>query len=131
MRIILFFTFLIFLSSCAKEEPLIDIVEFRDRYLTCDSIKTTVNGVERITVKGRGTGLDITFDSSDYLNIFSVPQQQFIYIVRYSKIYYWQASSSLHDGDYFSIIDKTAKNLIIEHKEFATNNRTIYYYTAY
>ncbi|HEX8460419.1 MAG TPA: hypothetical protein VF623_03280, partial [Segetibacter sp.] len=85
----------------------------------------------RVTVKGRGTGTDVLFDSAGIFTIFSVPAQHFYYMFGYSKIYYWGVNISMREGDYLQIVNKTDKKVILEHKEFRTDKRTISYYTAY
>jgi hypothetical protein len=131
MRIVAFLIVLVSITSCRKEEINIDIAEFTNRYLTCDSIKTIDGEVERVTVKGRGTGTDVLFDSAGIFTIFSVPAQHFYYMFGYSKIYYWGVNISMREGDYLQIVNKTDKKVILEHKEFRTDKRTISYYTAY
>lgn len=109
---------------------MLDITEFEEKYLICDSIKTVVDGNENVTVKGRGTGLDIKFDSKRTLTIFSVPEQTLAYKVRYSKVYYWPPNISPHLGDYYRIVSKSEKNLVLEHRDITAGEIIDYYYTS-
>jgi hypothetical protein len=122
--LVLFFGIL----SCRKELTRIDISEFMNQYLTCDSIKAIVNGRETITVMGRETGRDISFDSI-YYTIYSAPVRQMRYAVRYTKIYYWPSNVIMYEAEYFTIVYKSDKQLHLEHKDLETKNRTIYYYS--
>ena len=89
------------LISCEKEDKTPDPVkdafsELQGKYLVCDSVKTTANGITTIQVLGKGKGWDRSFGLYGNLEIYSSP----IVIKNYSygspdKIYYWNRSEFL------------------------------------
>lgn len=123
------FIFFIFLLSCNKVKERITIPGFIDKYLTCDSIKTSMNGNDKIIVKGRGTGLDITFRSNSY-TLYSTPPQEFRYKVRYSKLYFWKENTNTREGDFYNILYSKDKKLVLQYENYDTNEVTTYYYSA-
>ncbi|MDB5248196.1 MAG: hypothetical protein JWQ40_2590 [Segetibacter sp.] len=130
MRLLIMVFLLSFFLACRKEDPVIDIDPLIGKYLTCDSIRTIVNGNETVTIKGRGTGSDVVFDSAKVYTIFSTPQQNFFYGIKNPKIYYWKRGLSVHDGDYLKIKSKEGKKIVFEHKDIVTRRLDIYYHTA-
>ncbi len=130
MRLICLLLFIICVCSCAKNDPLININEYKERYLICDSFKTIVDGHETVTIKGFGTGLDVMFDTMRTHTIYSTPIKKYNYAEKYSKIYYWEKTSTIHEGDVYTIEYKSSQHLNLGHTDHVSGEKIIYYYTA-
>jgi hypothetical protein len=122
--------FALLIIGCSKTSPVgIQIPEFIGKYLICDSVKIIDNSSTKVIVKGKGTGLDIRFDSASVLTVYSNPQKEFYYGIRYSKIYFWPKNVNMHEGDYYKIGLKEGRHLNLEHKDLATGKIDLFYFS--
>jgi hypothetical protein len=135
MKYSFLFILSILIFSCKKEESpqatstLFE--KFIGKYLVCDSIRTTQNGVSTVTIVGKGKGADIVYSSNGTYQIYQQPP--IIKNYKYEspdKVYYWSIGGSMSTTQYTRII--SIKNNQI-HSTDTDNNpskKVEYYHTA-
>jgi hypothetical protein len=122
--------------SCQKEDDLSDpvknaLISLQGKYLVCDSVKTTTNGLTTTQVLGKGKGWDRTFGLYGNLEIYSSPVLYKNYQYQSpDKIYYSNTNAPSQMDQYFTIQSITNTKLILIETEQGTGKVFREYFTA-
>ena len=124
------------LISCQKNDKTPDPVKdamanLQGKYLVCDSVKTTANGITTKQVLGKGKGWDRSFGPYGNLEIYSSPTVYKNY--SYSspdKIYYWNTSASYQSDIFYTILTASSSKLVLAETEQGTGKVFTEYFTA-
>lgn len=122
--------------ACQKDDDISDpvknaLVSLQGKYLVCDSVNTTVNGVTTKQVLGKGKGWDRTFGIYGNLEIYSSPVVNKYYQYQSpNKIYYSNIDGSSTSDQYFTIQSATNTKLILVETEPSTGKVFTEFFTA-
>ena len=124
------------LVACEKEDKTPDPVKdalatLQGKYLVCDSVKTTANGVTTKQVLGKGKGWDRSFGLYGNLDIYSSPTVYKNYSYGSpDKIYYWNTGSSYQADQFYTILSVNSSKLVVVENDKAAGKVYTEYFTA-
>ncbi|GEO09852.1 hypothetical protein [Segetibacter aerophilus] len=126
----------IVLVSCKKDDtgadPIKDaMVKLQGKYLVCDSVKTTINGITTKQVLGKGKGWDRMFGIYADLEIYSNPTvyKSFSYESP-NKIYIWDRNGTYSKEQFYTINSAVDNKLVLVETEKGTGKVYTEYFTA-
>ena len=117
--------------GCKKEKaPDPFVTQFQkilEKYLICDSIRTTTGGVSFVQVIGKGRGEDLMFHSDATFTKYSSPGQNRVYQLEPpKKIYYYEYDAEVDNNIYF-LVDSLSDNNLFLRKTDSVGNYTLKY----
>ncbi len=122
--------------SCQKDEDISDPVQnalmsLQGKYLVCDSIKTTVNGVTTKQILGKGKGWDRTFGLYGNLEIYSsaVVYRSYQY-ENPNKIYYWNINAPYDTNQFYTVQSASNNSLVLLETDQGTGKVFTEFFTA-
>jgi len=124
------------LISCQKDDKATDpvkdaIASLQGKYLVCDSVKTTANGITTKQVLGKGKGWDRSFGFYGNLEIYSTPAVSKTYSYESpDKIYYWNTGDTYNATIFYTILSASSAKLVLVEKEQSTGKVFTEYFTA-
>ena len=105
--------------------------DFIGKYLVCDSIRVTQNGISTLTVVGKGRGADVIYSSNGIYQVYQSPPliRNYLYEAP-DKVYYWSTGSAMQATQFTRILSIKGNKIISTDTEGSPSRQNIYYHTA-
>ena len=131
MKKIFVLALLVAVLGCSKKENDEYVLKFQsllDKYMICDSIKTTLGTTSAVQKLGKGKGFDMKFSSDGTFTLYSNPEtKRFFYLESPYKLYYYK--DEVDESEMYIVPSVTSSNLVLRNTD-SLGKTYVRYFTA-